>query len=54
MAPYPKNPPLADYICKLLLLEAVKCQAERDVSGLQWVERLMFFIVHRWKELDKK
>ena len=48
------NPPLAEYIFKLCLLEAVKCKVRGDPEGLAWVESLMFSMINRWDELRKK
>ena len=48
------NPPLAEYIFKLCLLEAVKCKVRGDPEGLAWVESLMFNMINRWDELRKK
>jgi len=48
------DPPLAEYIFKLCLLEAVKCKVRGDTEGLAWVESLMFSMINRWDELSKK
>lgn len=48
------DPPLAEYLFKLCLLEAVKCKARGDEAGLAWVESLMFSMLNRWEELSKK
>jgi hypothetical protein len=48
------NPPLAEYLFKLCLLEAVKCKVRDDPEGLAWVESLMSSMMHRWEELNKK
>jgi len=48
------NPPLAEYIFKLCLLEAIKCKVRGDPEGLAWVESLMFNMINRWDELRKK
>ena len=48
------NPPLAEYLFKLCLLEAVKCKVREDREGLAWVEALMSGMMNRWEELNKK
>jgi hypothetical protein len=48
------EPPLAEYIFKLCLLEAVKCRVRGDREGLAWVEVLMFGMIRRWEELSRK
>jgi len=48
------SPPLAEYIFKLCLLEAVKCKVRGDQEGLIWVEALMLEMVSRWDELNRK
>jgi len=48
------DPPLAEYIFKLCLLEAVKCKVRGDPEGLAWVETLMFSMLNRWDELSDK
>ena len=46
--------PLAEYLFKLCLLEAVKCRARGEPEGVEWVESLMFGMIKRWEELSKK
>lgn len=48
------DPPLAEYLFKICLLEAVKCRVRGDREGLMWVETLMFNMLNRWDELSKK
>ncbi len=48
------DPPLAEYVFKLCLLEAVKCKVQGDPEGLKWVETLMLSMLNRWNELSKK
>ena len=53
MAQY-RDPPLSEYLFKLCLLEAVKCKVRGDREGMAWVETLMFDMLSRWEELNKK
>ena len=48
------NLPLAEYIFKLCLLEAVKCKVRGEPEGVVWVETLMLSMLNRWDELSKK
>lgn len=52
MAPY-EQPPLADYVVKLMLLEAIKCYKDEDGVALHWLEAQLFKITNRWAELDR-
>ena len=45
--------PLTEFIFKLCLLEAVKCNVRKDSIGLAWLEELMATMVNRWAELGK-
>lgn len=47
-----KQPPMLDYVTKLMLLEVVKATVERDVEVAMWIEAQMTILFHRWKELD--
>jgi len=44
---------LTEYVFKLCLLEAVKCNMRGDSEGLTWIESLMSVMVNRWDELGK-
>ena len=48
------DPPLAEYLFKLCLLEAVRCRIRNDPEGLVWVENLMSKMLNRWDELTRK
>lgn len=43
-----KQPPMANYIKKLLLLELVKCAQNQDRYGLKWIEDTMYHMALRW------
>lgn len=45
-----KNPPLADYVTKLLILEAIQCAQQENEDGLHWVQNLMFKLAVSWQE----
>ncbi len=53
MEPYDRLP-LADYVFKLMLLEAVKCYQQGNKEAIYWIESMMFRMIVRWKELDKR
>lgn len=46
--------PLADYVMKILLLQAAKCFNEADLDGLEWVNRTVEHLILRWETLRKK
>lgn len=48
-----KQPPMLDYVTKLMLLEIVKATVERDVSAAIWIEQTMSNLYYRWRELDE-
>ena len=49
-----KAPPMEDYTLKLMLLEAVKCYKDGDISGLRWIEKQLFIFNTRLRELEKR
>jgi hypothetical protein len=53
MEPPKPNPPMVDYVVKLMLLEAVNCYQVGNTFGLQWLERQMFRMKVRLEELRK-
>ncbi len=53
MEPYDR-PPMADYASKLVLLEAIKCYQEGRQEAILWLENVMFKMITRWEELDKR
>ena len=53
MVPY-ERPPMADYAFKLMLLEAIKLYKEGNQEAIHWIESIMFKMVTRWEELDKR
>lgn len=53
MAPY-ERPPLMDYVFKLMLLEAIKLYKEGDREAIRWLENVMFKMVTRLDELNKR
>lgn len=52
MGPNPQ-PPMLDYVTKLMLLEVVKAAVERDVHAAAWIEETMTNFYYRWRELDE-
>lgn len=36
-----KQPPLRDYVTKLLLLELVRCNAAQNQDGIKWIEQVL-------------
>jgi hypothetical protein len=48
-----KQPPMLDYVTKLMLLEVVKATVERDVDAAIWIEATMTNLYYRWRELDE-
>lgn len=48
------RPPLADYVFKMMLLEAVRCHANRDYIPLDWIEKTMYLMATRWEELNQR
>ena len=47
------QPPLLDYITKLMLLEVIRSITRRDVFATQWINTQLAMIHHRWGELDE-
>ncbi len=54
--PAPVNivPPMADYVIKLMLLEAVICFRQGNPFGLRWLEQQMFIFHARLQELERR
>ncbi len=48
------NPPLADYVFKLMLLEAIRCHNSEDALPLDWIEKTMYKMAARWEELNRR
>ena len=48
------NPPLADYVFKLMLLEAIRCHNVGDTLPQDWIEKTMFKMATRWEELNRR
>ncbi len=46
------QPPMLDYITKLMLLELIKSTMERDLFAVIWIESTMSELHQRWRELD--
>jgi len=42
---------MADYVIKLMLLEAVKAYGEGDHESVAWIENKMVEMVYRWERL---
>jgi hypothetical protein len=53
MGPYDR-PPMADYVFKMMLLEAIKLYKEGNGDAIHWLEGMMFKMVSRWEELEKR
>ena len=53
MEPYDR-PPMADYVFKMMLLEAIKCYKDGRKDAIYWLENTMFKMVTRWEELEKR
>jgi len=49
-----KQPPMLDYVTKLMLLEVVKATVNQDIYAATWIEQNMTKLFHRWKELDDR
>ena len=47
-----QQPPMLDYVTKLMLLEVVKATVEQDFHAAMWIEKTMTEIYYRWRELD--
>ncbi len=50
----PKQPPMVDYTMKLMLLEAIKCRNDEDINGLVWIQRQLFTMANRYRELEQR
>lgn len=48
-----KQPPMLDYVTKLMLLEVVRATVTRDVHAALWIEESMTKLFYRWRELDE-
>lgn len=48
-----QQPPMLDYVTKMMLLEIVKATVERDVHAALWIEDIMTTLHYRWRELDE-
>lgn len=48
-----QQPPMLDYVTKLMLLEVVKATVERDIHAAMWIEDEMTKLFYRWRELDE-
>jgi hypothetical protein len=49
----PKDqPPMLDYVTKMMLLEVVRAIVEQDVPAAMWIEEYLTQVHHRWRELD--
>ena len=46
--------PIADYVVKLLMLEAARCYQNYDQQGLTWVQELLSYLTDRWEILRRK
>lgn len=47
-----EQPPMLDYVTKLMLLEVVRAVALQDVTAALWIEENLTFVHNRWRELD--
>ncbi len=48
------NPPLADYVFKMMLLEAIRCHNDGDYVSFAWIEKTMVMMATRWEELNRR
>jgi len=48
-----KQPPMLDYVTKLMLLEVVKATVDQDIHAARWIEQTMTSFYYRWRELDE-
>lgn len=48
MASYNPQLPLADYVTKLLLLEALKCASAQQEEERQWIEDVLYLLAMSW------
>jgi hypothetical protein len=54
MVSYNEQDPLADYLTKLMILEAARCAHAGDQIGLEWLQDTMLYLASRWEELKSK
>jgi len=45
-----KQPPLQDYVTKLLLLELVKCTAAKETDQMRWLSNVLSHLNKKWGE----
>ena len=45
--------PLMSYVSKLMLLEAVKNSRDSNAEAINWLQKQMFAMNKRWRELEK-
>jgi len=45
--------PLMSYVSRLMLLEAVKNSKNRNEEEINWIQKQMFIMNKRWRELEK-
>lgn len=49
MVSYSNLDPLADYLTKLLILEAVRCSQAGDQAALEWLQDTMYHLAYTWQ-----
>ena len=48
-----EQPPMVDYLTKLMLLEAIKCRNTENLTGLLWIKRQLSTIAERFRKLEQ-
>jgi hypothetical protein len=51
---FSNNPPIEDYVTKLLLLELVMCTANEKEEEQAWLEKLLQELARAWADPETK